>query len=112
MRLIIIFLFGLFSNSVYAGIITNGNWAPSNCGELPSPPVIADQDVKSFNKSMDAIGDWQNKTKNYFECLVKEANADNAIIAESANRAQANNQKVVETLNATIDEAEKKLSKK
>jgi hypothetical protein len=37
---------------------------------------------------------------------------DNAIISESANRAQANNQKVVETLNATIDEAEKKLTKK
>jgi hypothetical protein len=112
MRLGFIFLFLFIANSAVAGTIANGAWSPTNCGEQPSPPVIADQDVKSFNKSMDAIGDWQNKTKNFFECLVKEANADNAIIAESANRAQANNQKVVETLNATIDEAEKKLTKK
>jgi len=112
MRLIFLFIFCFIANSAVAGNIANGSWVPTNCGEQPSPPVIADQDVKSFNKSMDAISDWQNKTKNFFECLVKEANADNAIIAESANRAQANNQKVVETLNATIDEAEKKLSKK
>jgi hypothetical protein len=105
-------LFCFIANSAVAGTIANGTWVPTNCGEQPSPPIIADQDVKSFNKSMDAIGDWQNKTKNFFECLVKEANADNAIIAESANRAQANNQKVVETLNATIDETEKKLTKK
>lgn len=105
-------MFCFIANSAVAGTIANGAWVPTNCGEQPSPPVIADQDVKSFNKSMDAIGDWQNKTKNFFECLVKEANADNAIIAESANRAQANNQKVVETLNATIDETEKKLTRK
>ena len=112
MRLITLFLLAVISGSAISGTIINGAWAPSNCGDQPSPPVIADQDVKSFNKSMDGIGDWQNKTKNFFECLVKEANADNAIIAESANRAQANNQKVVETLNATIDETEKKLTKK
>ena len=112
MRLSFLFLFCFIANSAVAGTIANGTWVPTNCGEQPSPPIIADQDVKSFNKSMYAIGDCQNKTKNFFECLVKEANADNAIIAESANRAQANNQKVVETLNATIDETEKKLTKK
>lgn len=95
-----------------AGSIANGSWTPVGCGDKPASPVIPDSDVKAFNAAMNQINDWQTKVRAYFECMVKEANADNTIIAESANRQQAEHQKLVESLNAQIDAAEKKLSKK
>lgn len=102
----------VLSFSAEAGSINQGVWSPANCGEKPAAPAIPDNDVKAFNASMNQINDWQTKVKVYFECLVKEANADNTAIAESANRQQAEHQKLVESLNAQIDAAEKKLSKK
>lgn len=95
-----------------SGVINNGVWTPVGCGEKPATPLIADQDAKAFNKSMDTLGEWQNQVKQYFECMVKEANGDNAVIAESANRLQAEHQKAVEAVNSSIDAAEKKLTKK
>jgi hypothetical protein len=99
-------------SSAEAGTINQGIWSPVNCGEKPVAPLIPDSDVKAFNAAMNQINDWQTKVKVYFECLVKEANADNTIVAESANRQQAEHQKLVESLNQQIDAAEKKLSKK
>ena len=99
-------------SSAEAGTINQGVWSPANCGEKPAAPVIPDTDVKAFNAAMNQINEWQTKVKVYFECLVKEANADNTAVAESANRQQAEHQKLVESLNAQIDAAEKKLTKK
>ena len=95
-------------SSAEAGTINQGIWSP----EKPVAPLSPDSDVKAFNAAMNQINDWQTKVKVYFECLVKEANADNTIVAESANRQQAEHQKLVESLNQQIDAAEKKLSKK
>ncbi len=102
----------LVSSVTAAGTINQGVWTPANCGEKPAAPAIPDSDVKAFNSAMNQINDWQTKVKVYFECLVKEANADNTAIAESANRQQADHQKLVESLNLQIDAAEKKLTKK
>jgi len=95
-----------------AGAIVGGAWAPSGCGQKPPAPVIDDKTVESFNKSVAGLNDWQLQSKSYFECLVKEANADNALIAESANREQSSYRQTVDSINATLDAAEKKLSKK
>lgn len=105
-------LLGLLTGTAVAGSISNGVWSPVGCGEKPAVPAIPDHDVKSFNAAMDAVNQWQMQVKQYFECLVKEANADNVIIAESANRQQAEHQKLVESLNTQIDAAEKKLTAK
>lgn len=72
-----------------AGTITNGVWSPSNCGTDPLPPTIDQSSVENFNKSVKAINDWQQKANAYNSCLINEANADNALIAKTANDQQA-----------------------
>jgi hypothetical protein len=95
-----------------AGTLANGMWTPVGCGVKPDAPVIDERNAEVFNKSVAAINDWQSKNKAYFECLIKEANTDNAIIAESANKAQAANRETIEHISATANAAKKKLDAK
>jgi hypothetical protein len=95
-----------------AGTISNGIWTPSNCGEKPVIPVIKDSDVDVFNTSVENINAWQLKSKTYFECLVKEANADNNAIAQSANRDQSAYRDSVDKVREEIAAASKKLDGK
>ncbi|MDD1620495.1 MAG: hypothetical protein LUQ11_03355 [Methylococcaceae bacterium] len=100
------------SNPVSAGTLVNGNWAPAGCGVKPEAPVIDDKDVDAYNKSVAAINDWQQKARTYYECLIKEANADNSAIADTANREQAGYRESVEKVGAAVDAAKKKLDSK
>lgn len=101
-----------FAGMTHAGTLNNGEWKPSQCGVKPATPIIDDQDVDGFNKSVAAINDWQQQARVYFECLIKEANADNNVIAESANREQAAYRQSVEAVGAAAEAAKKKLDKK
>ena len=101
----------LLCNVAAAGILENGGWAPAKCGDKPNPPTIADQDVDSFNKSVKALNEWQQQAKTYFECMVNEANADSAAIANSANSRQAEYRQSFERISAAVDAAKKKLDK-
>ncbi|OAI18416.1 MULTISPECIES: hypothetical protein [Methylomonas] len=101
----------LFAGPATAGTLSGGAWQPAGCGVKPDAPVIDDSDVDTFNKSIAAINAWQQKSRDYFECLIKEANTDNAIIAESANQAQAKYREAVEKIGAEADAAKKKLDK-
>jgi len=101
----------LFAGAATAGTLSGGAWQPAGCGGKPDAPVIDDSDVDTFNKSIAAINTWQQKSRDYFECLIKEANTDNAIIAESANQAQAKYREAVEKIGAEADAAKKKLDK-
>lgn len=65
-----------------------------------------------LSKSVAAINDWQHQGRVYFECLIKEANADNNVIAESANGEQATYRQSVETVGTAAEAAKKKLDKK
>jgi len=95
-----------------AGTLANGAWTPGACGVKPAPPSIDDSTVEAFNASVAAINDWQQSAKTYFECLIKEANADNAVIAETANQAQADYRKTVETIGTAAEAAKQKLDKR
>lgn len=103
--------FSVFASASHAGELANGGWQPSGCGDKPATPQIDAGDVDSFNKSITAINDWQQRAKVYFECLIKEANNDNNTIAESANREQAAYRQAVEAIAAEVDAAKKKLDK-
>ena len=100
------------ASTSYAGSLSKDNWTPSGCGSLPATPVINDSSVDAFNKSVTEINNWQTTAKSYFECLVKEANADNSIIAEAANKAQAKYREEVTKISAEADAAGKKLESK
>ncbi|OAI12314.1 hypothetical protein A1507_02145 [Methylomonas koyamae] len=104
-------LLAISSSMTTAGTLGNGTWVPAACGTPPETPVVDESDVDAFNKSIAAINTWQQKSRDYFECMIKEANADNATIADSANQAQAKYRETVEKVGAQADAAKKKLDK-
>jgi hypothetical protein len=97
---------------VSAGILVNGKWSLANCGNKPEVPAIDQTSVEAFNQSVAKINAWQQQAKVYYECLVKEANADNAVIADTANAAQAEYRAAVESIGKQAEAAKKKLEKK
>ncbi|CAD6879380.1 hypothetical protein [Methylomonas albis] len=101
----------IFANPAQAGSLTNGSWQPSGCGVVPESPTINGGNIDAYNKSIAAINAWQQKSRDYFECLIKEANTDNSIIADHANQAQAKYRDTVEKIGAEADAAKRKLDK-
>ncbi|WP_347986026.1 hypothetical protein [Methylomonas sp. AM2-LC] len=110
--LITTFILLPLANIAQAGTLSDGGWKPAKCGEKPIPPAVDDKDVDGFNKSVKATNEWQLQARTYFECLINEANTDNTVIADTANKEQADYRKSVETIGTTLDAAKKKLDKK
>lgn len=65
----------LTADMANAGIVSNGSWSPTCCGEKPVAPAVNDSDIDAFNKSIESINAWKKSAKTYFDCLVKEANS-------------------------------------
>ena len=95
-----------------AGTITKGVWSPSSCGAEPALPNFKQATVDEYNKSVKTINDWQQKAITYNGCLIKEANADNTLIANSANDEQARLRIAIEKIQAETSAAKAKLDKK
>jgi len=95
-----------------AGTITNGTWAPSACGNEPPVPVIEQSSVDAYNKSIKAINEWQQKANTYNTCLINEANADNALIAKTANEEQSRLRAAIEKIKTDTTIAKAKLDRK
>ena len=102
----------LTSVSGTAGTITNGGWSPSGCGPEPAVPVVDQSSVDAYNQSVKAINDWQQKANAYNGCLIKEANVDNTLIANSANDEQARLRAAIEKIQAETTAAKANLDKK
>jgi hypothetical protein len=75
-------------------------------------PVIEQSSVDTYNKSVKAINEWQQKANTYNSCLINEANADNALIAKTANEEQSQLKAVMEKIKADTDAAKAKLDNK
>lgn len=101
--ILVFILFMLATTSSIAGTLINGAWSPSGCGEKPEPPVVDSSSVEKFNRSIDAINEWQDRSLKYNTCLINEANADSALIANTANDVQA---KLKEEIDRVITEAD------
>ncbi len=67
----------------HAGSISGGVWAPSGCGSDPGArPEFNTKNAEGFNKSVKEATEWQEKSKNFTQCMVDEGKADqNAIVA-------------------------------
>ena len=103
-----IWLMVLWMLPTHAGTLQNKHWTANGCGKPPNAPIISDSDIDAFNLSIAAINDWQQKSKSYFECVVQEANADNALIVETTNNAQTHYRQTLEKLSkdaATIGQS-------
>ena len=95
-----------------AGTIANGIWLPCGCGSEPVVPVIEQGSVDTYNKSVKAINEWQQIANAYNSCLINEANADNALIAKTANEEQARFRAAIEKIKTDTDAAKAKLDRK
>jgi hypothetical protein len=84
----LMFVLCLVSLNAQAGNLMNGQWQAANCGQKPPSPTINTKSVDAFNQSIKDINAWQAKAQEYYNCIVKEANIDNQIIATTANSAQ------------------------
>lgn len=82
----------------HAGTLSKGQWTASNCGSSPEAPNIDGSNVEAYNLSIEAINEWQRKSKTYYECLINEANTDNKLISDTVNQDQENYQKSLNKL--------------
>ncbi|WP_232020302.1 hypothetical protein [Methylocaldum marinum] len=94
---------------IHAGTLADGKWSPANCGTQPTAPEIDSRSVDAYNRSLKQVREWQQKAQAYNDCIVKEANADNAVIAEAANAEQARFRAEVEQIGAVAADAKAKL---
>lgn len=92
-----------------AGTLANGQWSPAGCGIEPQAPALDSSSVEAYNASLKEIRDWQQKGQAYNDCIVREANADNAAIAEAANAGQTRFRTAVETIGAEAAAAKARL---
>lgn len=106
-----ILVFLSISCLAHAGTIEKGSWKPSDCGDKPITPAINEKDLDSYNNSVEVIASWQLQAKIYYECLVKEATADNALVVGTANREQAEYANTIERLRSGLAAAENKFKK-
>lgn len=102
----------LFASSSQAGSLNGGKWIPDNCGSKPVVPNIDDSSVEGFNQSVSLLKDWQEQAKAYFGCIAKEGNADTTLIADTANKEQAEYRDAANAINAAITAAKQKLERK
>lgn len=103
--------FTLIPLSAHAGNLTNGQWQPANCGQKIPAPAINTKSVDDFNQSIKNINAWQAKAQEYYNCVVKEANVDNQIIATSANAAQQDFKNEVSRIQKEADAGKAKVEK-
>lgn len=102
----------LFHASSNAGTLVNGSWSPAGCGERPVAPSLSTASIADYNRSVETINEWQKRAQQYNSCLVDEANADNALIAKTANDQQAKFQGEIDRINAEAEKAKAILDSK
>ena len=72
---------------------------PRRIRAMPPTPIIDSSSAEAFNKSIAAINDWQKQLLAYHDCMVKEANADNAAISQAATTEQKRINEAIEKVN-------------
>jgi hypothetical protein len=98
--------------NVSAGKLSEGIWSSNNCGEQPEMPSLDSSNLHAFKESVEEINDWQRRSEKYFDCIANEANADNTLIAKTANDAQANYRQAVNNIHQQADELKGELENK
>ncbi len=93
-----------------AGNLSKGNWTPTGCGSKPEAPVIDGTNIDSYNSSIAVVKEWQQASQVYFDCMVKEANADNNLIADAAMKEQAKYREASEKLSQDASDIGRQLN--
>ena len=89
---------------VMAGALKDGAWVPSGCEKTMDPTVVDTTSADSYNASVKALNAWQQTAQAYDDCVVKEANADAALIAESVKVGQGKVKELMTKINKQLDD--------
>ena len=93
-----------------AGTLNNESWSPNGCGAMPEAPAVNSNSVDTINQSIAAVNDWQKLLQAYDECMIREANADTAVIANSAKAQQTQYRGASEKITAEVAAGREKFS--
>ena len=94
-----------------AGTLNNESWSPNGCGAMPEAPAVNSNSVDTINQSIAAVNDWQKQLQAYDECMIREANADTAVIANSAKAQQTQYRRASEKITAEVAAGREKFSR-
>lgn len=105
-----------------AALAQGAAWSPTGCGNEPEKPAVDLSDRTSYNKSVEAVKEYQEQAKTWDACVMKEANAAMAsvnseararmtAISESANRIQSRVWAGFQDYSEQFKAAQEKLSK-
>lgn len=94
-----------------AGTLNNESWSPNGCGAMPEAPAVNSNSVDTINQSIAAVNDWQKLLQAYDECMIREANADTAVIADSAKAQQTQYRGASEKITAEVAAGREKFSR-
>jgi hypothetical protein len=112
MKHFLIIIFGFCGITLaHAGNLSNGQWQPTGCGQKSPIPTFNTQGVDAYNKSVKEVMAWQATAQEYYNCLVKEANTDNDLIAKSANAVQEEFRNEINQLKKDAESAKAKAEK-
>jgi hypothetical protein len=94
-----------------AGTLQNGTWTAS-CPSPGDAPQFSSKSPEAYNTSAKAAQDWQQKAKDYADCMNKEAKSDQQAVVEGANSAITKINDSLNGLQKQSQEAVDKLKKK
>lgn len=98
-------------STVNAGTLNNGQWTPSECGEIPEPESLdTSNGIDAYNESVKKVNEWQQLAQAYLSCFINEANADNTTISKIATEEQNKFRTIFDKIKA--DAAAAKFNKK
>ena len=94
-----------------AGTLTSGAWTP-NCADPGEAPAFSARSPEAYNASAKLVTAFQQKEKDYADCVSADAKADQTAVVNGANAAIGKIQKTMDALNEQSKDAVEKLKKK
>lgn len=86
-----------------AGTLNKDGWDTNDCGTRPAAPELNYNSVNEFNDSLIVFTDWQQQSRVYFDCLVKEANGDIKKINDTVYGKQKEHNELVQSITSDAE---------
>jgi hypothetical protein len=99
------------SAGAQAGTLQNGTWTP-NCADPGAAPTFSSKSPQAYNDSAKAAQAYQQKAKDYADCLNTEAKADQSAVVDGANTRVKTISDAISAMSAQSAAAVDKLKKK
>lgn len=98
----------LLVSFAHAGSLANDTWSSSRCGERPSVAALDLRNPDAFNRSVEPVNVYREKSAVYLDCLIAEGNADIALVTTTVKSEQQAVREVNEKIRADLEQAKSK----